>query len=218
MKIILTLILLLGISFNNFAQFGSSGTVEARSMGMAKTYNSVSKGVESIGINPANLMRNDENIIDFSSVLPLPSASIKTGTNFMSIEDFNYYFGGVLTEKEKQNFNKLFENGGLIFGNVSANLLSFSIKPNSDIGVFAVSINDFAGGKANIPQALVDIALTGNSLNKVYSLDGANIKSWWIRDYSFSYARSLNFFKPKIFDDFFAGFSVKLIHGYSYVV
>ena len=222
MKKFYTLIIILSLSIASFAQYGSSGTVEARSMGMAKTYNSISKGILAIGINPANLISTDENRIEFSTILPLPYVSVKTGTSFLSIQDFNYYFGGengkarLLTENDKQNFNKLFENGGLLFGNASTNIFSFRLRSNN-IGTFAFSITDFAGAKVNIPQALADFALTGNPINKVYNLDDANIKAWWIRNYSLSYARNINFLKPASFENITAGISIKLVHGYSYI-
>ncbi len=222
MKKFFTLIIFLCFTLTAFAQFGSSGTVEARSMGMAKTYNAISEGILAIGINPANLAA-DENNIEFSTVLPLPHVSVKTGTNFLSIKDFNYYFGGengkarLLTETDKQNFNSLFENGGLIFGNVTTNVFSFKLEPGKAIGAFAFSITDFAGAKVNIPQALTDFALTGNTINKVYNLNDANVKAWWIRNYSLSYARNLNFIKQSMFENLSAGISIKLVHGYSYV-
>ncbi len=191
-------------------------------MGMAKTYNAISEGILAIGINPANLMKNENNI-EFSTVLPLPYVSVKTGTNFLSIKDFNYYFGGengkarLLTETDKQNFNSLFENGGLLFGNATTNIFSFKFKPSNFIGAFAFSITDFAGAKMNIPQALPDLALTGNAIDKIYNLDDANVKAWWIRNYSLSYARDVNFIKQSLFERLTAGISIKLVHGYSYV-
>ena len=223
MKKFFTAIIFLISSFTAFAQYGSSGTVEARSMGMAKTYNTISNGILAIGINPANLIVEESNKIEFSTVLPLPYVSIKTGTNFLSIHDFNYYFGGdngkarLLTETDKQNLNKLFENGGLIFGNASTNIFSFKFTPSNNIGAFAFSINDFAGAKARIPEALADFALTGNTIDKVYNLDDANVKAWWIRDYSLSFARNINFVKSSLFENLSAGFSIKLVNGYSYV-
>ena len=223
MKKIYTLIFLISFSFSAFAQYGSSGTVEARSMGMAKTYNSVAQGILAIGINPANIVSDNGNNIEFATILPLPYVSIKTGTSFLSIQDFNYYFGGengkarLLTESDKQSFNKLFENGGLVFGNASTNIFSIRIKPGNEIGALAFSITDFAGAKVNIPRALADFALTGNTINKVYNLDDANVKAWWIRNYSLSYARNINFLKPSTFENVSAGFSIKLVNGYSYI-
>ena len=71
-------VILLTIVFSSraFPQFGSSGTTDARSMGLAKTYNSMSMGIYSIGINPANLSIMDEGSVEFSTIIPLPFISV----------------------------------------------------------------------------------------------------------------------------------------------
>ena len=218
---ILIIILTLISSVSVFAQYGSIGVTDARSMGLAKTYNAVSSGIYSIGINPANLSLNNQNTFEISSLLPLPSVSMRTGTNFISINEINYYFGGVngepryLTEEDKENLNTLFEKGGLAYAGVNAQLLSVSFYPAKSVGSFAFSISDFAGTKVIIPQALVDLALSGNPVGRTFDLDEANIKGWWIRNYALTYSRE--FSGLGILDDFAAGITFKLLHGYSYV-
>jgi Family of unknown function (DUF5723) len=220
-NLFILLLLSLLFSFISYAQFGSGGATNARSTGMAKTYNAISDGVNAIGINPANLMGDNNNSIQISTILPLPQISIRGGTNFMSIDDINYYFGGVngqpryLSDADKQKFNDLFKDGGFTAANVNINLLSITYKDNDKIGAFGFSINDELAGKFTIPQALVDFALNGNPIGKSYDLSDANAKAWWIRNYSISYARNFNFLK-KFFDDFSAGISIKLVNGYAY--
>ena len=48
-------------SISVFAQYGSVGVKDARSVGLGKTHNAVSSGIFSIGINPANLSFNTQN-------------------------------------------------------------------------------------------------------------------------------------------------------------
>ena len=57
------------------AQYGSIGSVDARSMGFAKTYTAVTKGVYSIGLNPANLILEDTLKFQIATLLPVPSLS-----------------------------------------------------------------------------------------------------------------------------------------------
>lgn len=206
-----------------YAQYGSSGIADARSSGMGKTYNAISDGVYSIGINPANLFEVPNRSIQFKTILPLPSVGLRTGTDFMTLNDLNYYFGGqngsarYLTESDKQRLNGLFKGGGLIFASASVNLINISYKVNSKIGVFGFSVTDFISTKLNFPQALVNLALNGNQIGNVYNLSNADIKAWWIRDYSLSYARSLDNLKPTFFKELMAGISVKLVHGFMYM-
>ena len=212
-------ILIMLFSFSAYAQYGSVGITNARSMGLGRTYNSVSTGIFAVGINPANLTQS--NTLEITTVLPLPAVSIRTGTNFISLEDINYFFGGVngearyLTEADKEKFNSLFEQGGAAFLNANAGLFSVSFKPKSELGTFAFSINDFTSTKVNIPEALIDIALTGNPVGKTFNLDDADIKSWWIRTYSLSYAREIP--GLRIFQNFAAGITLKYVQGFSYI-
>lgn len=221
MKIIKALLLFIIFSVAANAQSGSLGSVDARSMGMAKTYNTTAQGVFAIGINPANLLGNDNYSFNLSTVLPLPNVSVKTGTNFLTIDDVNYFFGGVngqsriLTPEDKTRFNDLFSNGGFVFTDAKVNLVSLSLNTGS-IGAFGFSINDYAGARINLPAALVDIGLNGNTGNKTYSLNDSNVKSWWIRNYSLSYARDFTGILPGLFSKLAAGFTIKLVQGFSY--
>ncbi len=185
-------------STNTFSQFGSSGTVDARSTGLAKTYNSTSMGIYSLGINPGNLSLMDEGSVEFSTIIPLPFISFHSGTDFLSMDQLNYYFGGVngksrvLTEADKQNFNDLFSHGGVVFANFSTRFFSFAYKPSIETGTFAISINDFAGGNFAIPQAIVDLGLNGNQPGKKYDFNDEKLKSWWIRNYGISYSTRIS--------------------------
>lgn len=203
------------------AQFGSVGAVDARSMGLAKTYTATTAGIYSMGINPANLSFNNNNFIQFSTVLPLPSVSFGTGSDFISLNEINYYFGGVngqpryLSEEDKENLNSLFDGGGMMFVSANTTLLSVGIKPAKRIGAFAFTITDYAGTRVNIPNALVDLALSGNPVGKKFDLDNGDIKAWWIRNYALSYSREVP--EVKLFDSFATGVTLKLVHGFSYI-
>jgi Family of unknown function (DUF5723) len=216
-----SLIFTLCLSVELFAQYGSVGSYDARSMGMAKTYTATSRGINSIGINPANLMYSENGHFEFSTILPLPTTSVRSGTDFLSIEDFNYYFGGVdghsryLNDQDKERLNNLFKNGGDVFLNASTRIFSATWKINDKIGALGFSISDFMGGYMKIPQALIEIPLYGNTIEQVYSFSEANIKSWWLRDYSISYAREIP--NSKFFKNLFAGITLKYINGFYYV-
>lgn len=217
-----TLVFVIIYSSNLFSQYGSSGSVDSRSMGLAKTYNSTSTGIYSIGINPANLSRINEESFEFSSLFPLPFLSFHSGTDFLSMEQFNYYFGGVggkaryLTEQDKKNFNDLFTDGGFIFSSISASLFSIAWKPSVDAGTFAFALNDFFGGNATIPQAIIELGLNGNQLGRKYNFNDEMIKSWWIRNYAISYSREFDNESDDWAKKIFAGISLKLVHGFYY--
>ncbi len=223
MKKLITIVVIIVISASGaFAQYGSSGAVNSRATAMAKTYNSTAGGVNAIGINPAGILNTGFNSVELSTVLPLPPISVRAGTDFLSINEINYFFGGIngqpryLNDADKQRMNNLFSGGGFIFANFTSNLFSLDVNAGSDVGAFAISVNDFAAGKFNFPAAIADIALHGNPLGKVYNLNDAYIRSWWIRNYSFSYARDIINDSPGTFTNIAAGFTVKMVQGYAY--
>jgi len=221
-KLLLAIIILVCFSFVSYAQFGSSGIVDARSMGMAKTYNASTNGVYSLGINPANMMFNRNGSFEFSTVLPMPGLAISIGTNFMTINDVNYFFGGVdgnarlLSTEDKVRFNDLFKDGGEVFGGVSVNLFSAVYRSDASVGAFGISISDFMGGTFRLPKALVDLGLNGNQMNKTYDFNDAAMTMWWLRNYSLSYARELPEIEQSIFDKIAVGISLKMVSGFSY--
>jgi hypothetical protein len=223
MKLILSAIIFLVLSLQTLAQYGSVGSVDARSMSLGKTYNANTSGIYSIGINPANMMFSPDNHFEFSTVFPLPAISMKAGSNFMSFDDFNYFFGGVngtaryLTPADKQRLLDLFSNSGRVFADLSVNEFSAMYKAGANIGAFAFSMVDYVGLSFTVPKSIVDLGLNGNQLNQVYSFNDAATKSWWIREYALSYARELPEIDQKIFDKIAAGISVKLVNGFSYI-
>jgi hypothetical protein len=214
-------VIVLTTTITSFAQYGSEGSKDARSMSMGNTANAISKNVFSIGTNPANIINSDEKIT-LSTLLPIPSISLTAGTNFISINNFNYYFGGVdgkgriLSESDKQQLNSLFSNGGLIITNTSLNLFSIGIKLKPSIGTFGFSINDIVEGSVTIPQAISQIALYGNPQNSVYNFNDSKASAWWIRDYSLTYARELSEIHQNLFSSIGAGVTFKLVQGFAY--
>jgi len=205
------------------AQFGSFGSIDPRSQGLGGTSNSVSGGIYSIGNNPANLIVNANSFIDFITVLPFPSVSINSGSNLVSLDDINYFFGGidgqarVLTEADKKRFTGLMENGGLLFGTGGFSIFSFGINLQKEIGSFAFTINDAAGVNLNLPKALPELLLNGNQLGKTFNLDDSDVKAWWIRSYALTHARDISTHNFPWFEEIAIGVSLKFINGFSYV-
>jgi len=228
-KIIITIAFILSVSYCTFAQYGSVGIVDAKSMSLGKTYNANTDGIYSIGINPSNMMFSPSSHFEFTTVLPLPDLSVKVGTNFMNFNDFNYFFGGdgtkdangkanarLLTDADKQRLFGLFSNSGNVFMNASFTTFAAMYKANSTVGAFGFTMSDFIGGSFTVPKALVDLGLNGNNPNQVYSFNDVDGQGWWIREYSLSYARELPEIPQTIFDKIAVGLSIKMVQGFAY--
>ncbi|MGA7721227.1 MAG: DUF5723 family protein [Ignavibacteriaceae bacterium] len=214
-NLIITFLFSISFCVSIFAQYGSEGSTDARSMSLGKTSNAISQGIYSIGINPANLL-NTNYAVDFSTVLPLPHIAASAGTNFMTVNNIDYYSGRYLTENDKQNLNSLLNGGGIIFGNMSFTLFSFGLRLDPSIGAFAFSINDFVEGDFTLPQSLSNLILNGNAQNSTYSFNDTKFNSWWIRNYSLSYAREIPGLVNGIIQKLSAGVTFKYYQGFAY--
>ena len=130
--------LILILFFTAAIVLAQSRYTDPRSIAMGNSFSISSQGIYSIQSNPANLVLTKNIHFEFSTLLPLPSVNANAGNDFMTLDDLDYYFGGVrnsdgslssryLDETEKNNLKSLFSNGTGIRTNVVVNLLSFSI-------------------------------------------------------------------------------------------
>ncbi|MFZ1291495.1 MAG: DUF5723 family protein [Melioribacteraceae bacterium] len=212
----------------NFAQgFGSYGSVDAKNISMAGTNAISATGVYAIGVNSANLALEQEHSIEISTVLPFPNLNITAGNDFITLNDYQYYFTGeengsgqivgkYLDAAEKNKFLGLFANGSMINTNFGTTLLSVSIYPSKEIGAFAFSVQDWVSANVSLPKQIFELILFGNEKGKVFDLKDMNMKSWYLRNYTLSYAKDLSFLFPDAFKSFSAGLTLKMVHGYFY--
>ncbi|KAF0150945.1 MAG: hypothetical protein FD143_2365 [Ignavibacteria bacterium] len=222
--ILVSAILIIAISNFAFAQgVGSNGVSDARTMGMAKAFTASSFGLFAIGKNPANLFQDSSKKVELILPIPLPNISGAIGSNFISLDDYNYFFGTkvtnadgstsgrLLTEQDKAKLKNLFVEGGTVTSDIHIQLVSISIQPAKNFGAFAFTVSDRISGIMTFPKSLIDLGIDGNLPNKVYNFNDTEFKASWLRKYSVSYARDL-----KIFKSFKVGASVNFISGFFY--
>ena len=143
----------------------------------------------------------------------------------MSIRDYNYFFSGktdaegnttglYLNAEEKQKFRDLFSDGTEVNSNFSATLFAVTYY-NEKIGGIGFAVKDKGSVAAAFPKDLVDLFLEGNEKSRIYSFDDLSLNSWYLREYSLSYGYKFKF-KMEAVKNISAGFSAKLLHGYTY--
>lgn len=226
MKKILLFILLL---FTNhiFAQtYGSYSFSDAKSAGLAFTYSSNALGIDAIGVNPANLALKDYSNFSLKTVFPLPPLSLSLTTP-LSIEKYNYFFGGVddgtgkkvgryLTQADKDELNQLLGESDLIF-NFNMNYLSFAINVNEKVGAFGFAFADRFGSNIRLSKVFTDLIFSGLYPVKMYSLSDMDIKLSYTREISLSYGRKVLNFDNRFLKELYAGLAIKFIRGYYYL-
>ena len=215
------------ISNMAFAQNGGTLSFpDARTVAMGSPTAVTATGVYSILGNPANLTMQGATI-QISTLLPLPSFNAATGNDFMSFNEFNYYFGGVddgsgnlvgryLNDTEKATLLSQFDDENRIQTSTAINLFSISVSAGKEIGNFGFSINDIVGQRTGIPKDFVDLLLNGNELGRTYNLSNFVLSTSYLREFDFSYARDFSSLMDGVFESFSAGITLKLVHGYAY--
>jgi hypothetical protein len=199
---------------------------DARSVAMGSQSAVTATGVYSILANPANLTLQSTNF-EISTVFPLPSMNAATGNDFMSFNEFDYYFGGVtdaqgtivgryLDETEKATLLSKFSDGNKVQTSTALNLFSVSYSAGKEIGSFGFSIDDIVGQRTGLPIDLLDLFLNGNEVGRTYNLDDMVFSTSYLREYSLSYARDFSSLFNGMFKSFSGGITLKMVHGYAY--
>ncbi len=228
MKTIKYLLLFLLIASFTFAQSGgSSGIFNPRATALGNSSVASARGVYSLGINPANLAYPGEHAVEVSTIFPLLNFNFTVGNDFLSLDEFKYFFSGVeengeikgklLTDADKQRFIDLFNSGSGIRTGFSLPLFNITINAGKEIGSFGFGIEDRFGTEVDFPVDLFKLALYGNPPGVVYSFNDMNLKVSYLRNYSFSYARDITELLPKgILENLNVGITLKMVKGYAY--
>lgn len=215
---------------------GSHGAFDPISYGMANTYVVSSRGIYSLGKNPANLAQdsifNKNFLLDFYIPI-LPTVNSYFYRNFMTFEELNYYFGGVkdnngntvgrnLSYSDKKKFKDIFEDDANLEFGFNTSLLAFSYKAPENIGSFALSINHRFISDITLPKDLFVFLMDNLNIDdaanatKVVSFNKLDAKAGYFVDYNISYARKIPEIKNKYLKNISAGISLKFVNGLAY--
>jgi hypothetical protein len=227
MKLYIYIIFLFITASLNAQGFGSVGVLDPISAGMANTYTTSLTGVYAVGKNPANIILDRGENFEIATVFPFPNVGVFAGTDFISIDEINYFFGGIdngngervaryLNAEDKERLRQLFDRGGVVSGAFTASLFNVVINTGRYSGTFGFSINENIASYADLPESVVDLALDGNPVGYSYEFNGSKINAVWMRDYTLSYARD---FRDVFwgFRNFNIGISLRYIQGFALI-
>ncbi len=224
MKKIISFLTVLLFSSLSFAQISGAYSLNdpiSAAMGNVSTANST--GTYAIHRNPANLAFMENGSVGLATIFPVPNMSVNVGTDFMTIDEYNYYFGGVevngetvsreLTPEDKENLKDLFSDGGIVYSGTNINYLNLVYKVSDEIGAFGFSISDNVTEISSFPQGLVELTMEGNVIGRVYDFNDLSFKGSYLRDYTFSYSRDFSDLIPSPFKKLAFGVSVSYVQG-----
>ena len=198
-----------------------AGELESpRGVGMARTFVATSRGLDAVGINPANLGIDDGSGVQ----VDLFPFGVHVGSDFLSYDLYTTYFTGVdtgggrdgrfLSPQDKQRILDAFPNGnGLVSMNADMRYLGVSFA-FEEVGRFAFTVSEHAGGMVNIPRDYLALLLNGNIPGTTLDFSNTDIKLAWTREYALSFGRTIP--HPPFLKSLEAGIGLKLVQGFAY--
>jgi hypothetical protein len=189
-------------------------------MGMARTFVAASRGLDAVGVNPANLALREEGTVSFS-LFPL---AVHLGSDFLDYDIYTSYFTGVetdsgrvpvyLTEEDERRILDAFDaDVALTTTDLEARLFGASLRLR-DVGAFAFTVDERISALANLPKDYLEFAFSGNPPGSDYNFSGTEVKMTWAREFALSFATQIPGIKFLQFMS--GGVAVKYLQGYGY--
>ncbi len=154
------------------SQIFSQQTFDARSAGMAFSNGADTRGLQSVGLNPATLALKYDYRMEFNLI----SANAAGNNNSFKKSQYDRYFttGDQLTPEEVDDiFNSIPENGLRVDGIARVNTISFYLP------YFSLSLVGMGVALANVPKDVIELPLKGNrEPGRIYKFDNAEGGDW----------------------------------------
>jgi hypothetical protein len=200
--------------------FAGGERTDIQGMGMARTFVAGSRGLDAVGINPANLGYPDRGKVTVS-LIPF---GVHVGTDIITYGVYRDYFTGVatdsgrigrsLTDADKQKIMEGFHDGvGRAAGDVDFRPIGISVE-FGEFGRFALTLTEEVSLFAHVPKEFAQFLFYGNTPGSTFDFSQATVKAQWLREYALSYGRILP--RPLFLHSWAAGISVKYIQGFGY--
>jgi hypothetical protein len=226
MHIALLAVLALSVFLVNTTLAGND-RVSPRIVGMGRTFTAVSRGLDAIGLNPANLALSDRgNTVTFQ----FAPFGFAVGSDFLNYKIYNDFFTGVdevdangkttrvgkrLTEQDKQDILALFPSG---IANTQANvdITPFGLSVQKGRVGVALSVTERVAANLDLPEGYLKMLLNGFPIEgKSYSLDNTSVTASWMREYNISGGYLLPF-EFGIVKNISVGIGLKYFQGFGY--
>ncbi len=206
-----------------FAQTGDRSSI--RGIGMGRTVNGATRGIDALGINPANLSFPDRMFGAFA-VVPF---GLQVSSDLIPYEIYQDYFTGVpladgsrgarhLTEADKHHIiDELNSGWGMTRVDLEIMVVGLSVAVGKSAGV-GISVKEHVGSAIVMPSDYFRFFFFGlDSAGSRYSFDGTNASAWWWREYGISFGMELPTPHP-LLERFYGGIGVKIVHGFGVAV
>ena len=216
MKIILAIISILINCNLILAQINSSS---ARSLAMGNSNISISRGIDAIHSNPANLTFFNKQKWELSFIprvaFELTNSSFDFGTYrnyFTADENGNPRY---LDNIQKMDFLSLIEQNkpNEIYTSATIDIFNITATYQQSGSGFALSVRDRIFSNIDISKDVFDLVLFGNELNRKYDFSSTAGTGYWFREYTFGFG--FQFYKSEKARLAF-GINIKYLQGHAF--
>jgi hypothetical protein len=189
-----------------------------RGVGMGRTMNAASRGIDALGINPANIAIPDQGNFN----LNLAPAGLRLNTELMDYGLYKEYFTGVDSvgkrwpkRLESADMDKILSQmPDLPKTRVEAEAMLGASFQHPVVGGIGFAIIEHAGAAITLSKDFFRMAAFGlEPAGSVYIFDGTEVSAWWYGEFNLSYGRKLPV-DIKFLKDLYAGIGIKIIQGY----
>lgn len=202
------------------AAFAGGERTNIQGMGMARTFVAHSRGLDAVGINPANLAAQDDGTVTLS----LMPVGVHLGTDFLSYGLYTKYFTGVetsegrvgrhLTDADKQDILASFPDGvGRASAHIESRPIGLSVRLSENSRV-ALTMTEYVMVNAMVPHDYAEFILYGNTPGSAYDFAETGAYASWMREYAVSYGTHVP--APGFLKTLSAGVAFKVVHGYGH--
>jgi hypothetical protein len=209
-----------GLAMSTVSMAGDRSNI--RGMAMGRTMNASSRGLDALGINPANLAWPDRNRFSLNIV----SFGTRIGTDLFTYDAYQEFFTGdpndrskpkYLNETDKERLLSLLPEGR---GSTRLDLeiLSLGLALSvPEYGGIAFGITDRIGMKFDLPKEYMRMFLFGfDSTGSTYNFEGTAASAWWWREYNISFGFEVPL-RHSLVKTFVAGAGLKFLRGYGVI-
>ncbi len=202
-----------------------------RSTGMGRTFIASARGLDAIGMNPANLALADRGTsVTFTIV---PPVGVRLSSNFFTLDLYNTYFTGVdsldrngkptgtmvgrkLTDADKTAILGRMDDGMSTL-DMSVNAMEFGAAIHAGSFGIGFSVSDHIGVSVGLPDSYLKFAFFGlDSVGSRYDFGKTAIRSLWYREYNLSTGVLLPI-ETSSLRNVAIGVGVKVVKGFNYI-
>ncbi len=208
--------------------FAGGDKSSPRLVGMGRTFTASSRGLDAVGVNPANLALNDR---DATVTINLAPVGFALGSDFINLQIYEDFFTGdptlginpktgknyakFLTEDDKDKLLELFVDG---FARTQAKVETAPIGLSLQIGNFGFAVVPSVqiGMSLDLEKEYLELFLRGLPNNKNYILDQTAVNAQAVAEMNASLAYILPL-DTRYVSDIALGFGVKYLQGLAFI-